>query len=274
MDRVWSVLALLCGCDYVFRLDHIDPDAARTQVLRYMAPGDYDGDGRPNDADPCPYLSFGDADDRDRDGVGDACDPNPDVPGDCFVLFDGFKDIIDDHWIADGTNGADHYDWSVCTDPGTPVFCSPRPANVSWIYFNGEIDKPTLVRTSANVWVASSQFTTTFGASLDIATAPNQVTARFCEVKRTSTGAVSMAVEAYEAGVPIDMASQPSILPFDNQHPFQLDWTGALCKATTSAAMDMIEPPPGATAGSYVGLRIDHGDLNLSWIAALRTNCP
>jgi len=74
MHRLWAIAVLCCGCDVVWRIDRVTPDAASGEVRRYIAPGDYDGDGKPNDSDPCPDVA-GSADeaDRDGDGVGDAC---------------------------------------------------------------------------------------------------------------------------------------------------------------------------------------------------------
>ena len=124
------------------------------------------------------------------------------------------------------------------------------------------------------MWNASTIGTTNLGVSLDIATAANQVSGRFCEIKRTTAGVVSMAVEALDSGVPIDTQSQPSQQPYDAEHPFQLEWSRAVCEVSTSSAIETMAPPPYALFGRYVGLRIDHGDINLAWIAALRTSCP
>jgi hypothetical protein len=51
-----------------------------------MVGHDEDGDGLPDDQDPCPALA-GTAADSDGDGVGDACDPHPSTPGDQLVGF-------------------------------------------------------------------------------------------------------------------------------------------------------------------------------------------
>jgi hypothetical protein len=44
--------------------------------------GDADGDGIDNGDDNCPTIYNAEQDNRDGDDVGDACDPNPDTPGD------------------------------------------------------------------------------------------------------------------------------------------------------------------------------------------------
>jgi hypothetical protein len=49
---------------------------------------DEDGDGIPDNTDPCPHLSGTAADgDGDGDGVGDACDPNLGTGGDAIAAF-------------------------------------------------------------------------------------------------------------------------------------------------------------------------------------------
>ena len=55
---------------------------------------DTDGDGVPDDGDNCPDDSNAGQDDRDRDGLGNVCDPCPDAPlDDCPARF--VIDVID-----------------------------------------------------------------------------------------------------------------------------------------------------------------------------------
>lgn len=84
--------------------------------------GDLDGDGIPNDKDHCEHIAGG-AFDEDGDGIGDECDacpiakppaaaetdgdevdspcdPNPSMPGDKLVLFNGFNDPLPSKWTA------------------------------------------------------------------------------------------------------------------------------------------------------------------------------
>lgn len=111
---MWRVIALfaLGGCNQVFGLEptvsldapNVDPDL------------DSDGDGVPDLGDNCPNHAnrfqtdvdkdtIGDRCDNcpllvnttqhdvgDMDGIGDVCDPNPQMPGDCLQLFDSFRD--------------------------------------------------------------------------------------------------------------------------------------------------------------------------------------
>jgi hypothetical protein len=71
-------------------------------------PGDQDGDRILDDVDDCPHVWNPDQRDRDGDGVGDACDPNPDTPGDRIVgrgwFASGFGDFVPDRidsWSLD-----------------------------------------------------------------------------------------------------------------------------------------------------------------------------
>jgi hypothetical protein len=86
------------------------------------ADGDLDGDGLPNDRDFCNHVAGGEFD-EDGDGIGDdcdrcpiappprtpdsdddavdsPCDPDPDIPGDQIVVFDGFARGLPEGWTA------------------------------------------------------------------------------------------------------------------------------------------------------------------------------
>jgi hypothetical protein len=52
------------------------PDAARPDAA--SPPDDADGDGVPDATDDCPAAADPAQADRDHDGAGDACDPDPD----------------------------------------------------------------------------------------------------------------------------------------------------------------------------------------------------
>ncbi len=54
-------------------------------------PHDEDSDGVPDTTDNCPNVSNPDQANHDGDPVGDACDPNPDTPGDFIAQFDSFE---------------------------------------------------------------------------------------------------------------------------------------------------------------------------------------
>lgn len=76
----WAVVLLAsAGCGSVLGLEPL-----------YECPStDDDCDELLDDVDPCP-ADPGDAMDGDGDGVGDACDPNLQAPGDTIAVFDSF----------------------------------------------------------------------------------------------------------------------------------------------------------------------------------------
>jgi hypothetical protein len=55
-----------------------DPDGSRDDIGAFpYTLGDWDGDGVADDVDNCPLIANTDQSDTDGDGLGDACDPNP-----------------------------------------------------------------------------------------------------------------------------------------------------------------------------------------------------
>jgi len=101
MLRVAVGLIGLCGCDLVFSLDR--PDAAPTCPDSH----DEDGDQALDCVDVCPGI-FDSQDDDDADRVGDACDPNPNAPGDpdAILLFEPFANATAlEDWQQLGAGG-------------------------------------------------------------------------------------------------------------------------------------------------------------------------
>jgi len=137
----WSIVAwvavLAAGCNLVFGLDETSPrdasgkDGRVDAAIDAVNPNDLDGDGVLNEqdrcvnvpnpdqhdeegdgygdvCDNCPQVGNVDQEDKEeailglpRDGVGDACDPNPESPGDRLVFFDGFGTLRTD-WTERG----------------------------------------------------------------------------------------------------------------------------------------------------------------------------
>jgi len=103
----WLALALVSGgCDIVFNADRLDDPRCKAD--------DEDCDLQPNVTDICPADADTEADDLDRDTVGNACDPDRNVVGDRITLFDPFLDnsrgwnaqqgawsIVDGAWRTD-----------------------------------------------------------------------------------------------------------------------------------------------------------------------------
>lgn len=97
---------------------------------------DEDDDGIPDQDDRCPHRADPGQEDSDGDGVGDACDPRPDVPGESIVFFTSF-DSWGDGWLAtyggpgipDETSGGSYY---ADTRGGTYVQLLYWPETAEW----------------------------------------------------------------------------------------------------------------------------------------------
>jgi len=103
------VVAALASCDGVLGL-HTTRAADAQQMDApdaFVVPNDdEDGDGFSNEIDNCPGIFNQSQADRDRDGVGDACDPHPDTPGD-FIVATEYFNVPTYSWTPDsGTNWA------------------------------------------------------------------------------------------------------------------------------------------------------------------------
>lgn len=100
MKKVYAVILVLgvVSCSQE-RPTVLAPDPPQTfgggsNLLRFLT-ADSDGDGLPDDSDNCPDVSNEGQEDRDRDGVGNICDPCPDNPtNDCPA--GGLKTLTED----------------------------------------------------------------------------------------------------------------------------------------------------------------------------------
>ncbi|MBA3455403.1 MAG: hypothetical protein H0T42_20085 [Deltaproteobacteria bacterium] len=131
-----AILVLgLAACDRVLGLhDRLAIDASpvvdAAPITSYIAPGDYDDDGIPNESDACPLRPDQDNSDSDSDGLADECDPDLGAfERDCIVLLDYWNAPrtapVDLHWLgrpAPWTNAAcDGSDTAFCSPPGSPA---------------------------------------------------------------------------------------------------------------------------------------------------------
>jgi hypothetical protein len=104
------VVLVVGGCDRVFGLDHPTDDVDGLDVptdASCAAADDEDGDCIVDARDNCPGASnpdqLDDGEGELADGVGDACDPDPDQPGDRVLRFYSFLDSIDaTDWVQAG----------------------------------------------------------------------------------------------------------------------------------------------------------------------------
>jgi len=115
MWRALVILACAPACDLVFTVK-VPADAGPSMH-------DEDQDGLFDDVDDCPTVKNpptspgAPQDDLDGDGVGDACDPHPDVAGDELLTVEYFDTGFGSVWTPDAD------DWTVSLDSVT----SPVP---------------------------------------------------------------------------------------------------------------------------------------------------
>lgn len=95
MKGVLVTVVALCGCDRVFGLER--PPQVDAPLEVDAPPPDEDGDGILDTIDACPGT-FDTREDRDDDGLPDACDPHPDVRGDAIRSFASFSGGFD-AWV-------------------------------------------------------------------------------------------------------------------------------------------------------------------------------
>lgn len=96
---------------------------------QHMAGGafDEDGDGIGDECDACPIAKPPDVAETDGDGVDSPCDPNPTMPGDKIVLFNGFNEPLPSKWTASAA-------WKVVG--GEAIMTPTNPAAIELLSVN------------------------------------------------------------------------------------------------------------------------------------------
>lgn len=105
-----ALLLFAGGCDRLFAVP-FTPDAFECTKLASDL-DDADADCVADELDNCPgYANFDQAD-SEGDGVGDACDPDPDARGDSLLEFEDFDDPVAAAlaWQESGTTGRFMYE--------------------------------------------------------------------------------------------------------------------------------------------------------------------
>jgi hypothetical protein len=85
----FALLVVACGrVDFGAKPRALDATSIDTPITIDAPAGhDEDGDGIPDVIDNCPHIANVDQADMDGDHVGDACDPQPDVPAESIAYF-------------------------------------------------------------------------------------------------------------------------------------------------------------------------------------------
>jgi hypothetical protein len=147
--RLALALVVLAGCDRLLGVDplQVPGDGQRGDSAGdAVTPHDEDGDGIDDSIDLCPadFDQTMPQPDRDRDGVGDACDPHPDLPIDHLAYFDPL--LTFDAWetVAGG--------WSAS---GDAVTATPTLGNQLALLDLGVAGGRVFASPTIEVWVQS-----------------------------------------------------------------------------------------------------------------------
>lgn len=281
----WSLGAvhaaiLAAGCNAIFGLgatspqDGSTPDAAAPpdafMLTRYIAAGDYDGDGLPNATDPCPADPRPQLD-GDGDGVGDACDPHP-ATTDCVVLFEAFEQD-DPRWRDPRSGGPT---WQTACHNGRGR-CSVADAQGTALLAFSESLHLDALEVGADVSVLPKGV----GATLDVLPGMSTgaaVTGRACGILEELDGifAGDLKVEQYDLvdGVGTALSSGTAPQPFAPR-ALVLRWVHDRAEdrcGVIGGPSSVDGAAPGAAAG-HVAIRAVHAALRLDYVLGFGARC-
>lgn len=143
--KLACLLLLLAGCDRLFGFDEVPAPELDAPVGGCVSSGAHDDDGDcvPDTLDDCPGIPDPGQDDRDRDHVGDACDPDPLQNGNTLLVFVPNTDPATlSNWNISGS-------WSIAND--ALVNADTMNGTEDWAYWNAHEIPPLEVEAVMHV---------------------------------------------------------------------------------------------------------------------------
>lgn len=300
--RPVAFIALCGACTQVF-------DISQTAPLPDAPPAvDTDGDGVSDAGDNCPALA-NDQNDEDDDGVGDlcdncplvrnptqqstgdldqvgdACDPRPDITGDCLVVFDSFSapEDFDAHWQRYALGGVtpvvDAQPGHVSIDPGsaaafTIVARGEDGAPITGLFDVQLLASATLTTGSLDAVTRASDYRTGYTCGLRGFTAPPEQTIVIGQYSATMSVTASAKLSSEPTG-------SSSLVRLFAPRGATANETAIVCITESGAAAGVLafgldptfEPPPGGGAG----VRVAQDVADVSAVAIYRfepASCP
>jgi hypothetical protein len=143
MARWWGIVLIAAGgCNQLLGIKPVTPTAK-------CAADDDDCDMIPDGLDLCP-ADPDDGSDGDGDGVGDACDPSPSLPGDSIAAFYSMQ-TDDPQWTSAG--GAWTFDHSALVQTAVVDGSVKHPAPTNIEPTIEVVVEPTFALDGSSVWV-------------------------------------------------------------------------------------------------------------------------